>query len=77
MKALTTSLLGFDMCGVVCLHSVQELLTASRVLDVLHTQVHALLDVSVSNNFVNDDTDRAWCDVVNDSSTAVQCKSIL
>ena len=64
------------MCSMVCLHSVQELLTASRVLYVLHTQVHAFLDVPISDDFVNDDTDSAWCDVVDDSSTAVQRKSI-
>lgn len=68
---LTTFLLCLDMFGVVRLYSVQELLTARRVSDMLHTQAHTLLDVSVPNDFVYDDTNSMWCDVVHDTCAAV------
>jgi hypothetical protein len=68
---LTALLLRLDMFSMIRLHSVQELLTTRRVSNVLHTQAHTLLDVSVSNDFVDDDTNGMWCDVVHDACSAV------
>jgi len=64
-------LLCLDMFGVVCLHSVQELLTTCRMSNMLHTQAHTLLNVSVSNDLVYDNTNGVWCDVVHDACSAV------
>lgn len=51
--------------------SVQELLATSRVLNVLDSQVDSLLNVSVSNDLVDDDTDRRLGNVVNDTGLTV------
>jgi hypothetical protein len=51
----------------VLLHSADELLSRSGQGDVLDTEVDSLLDVSVLDLLVDDDTDCALCDVVNDS----------
>jgi hypothetical protein len=59
------------MLSMVRLHSVQELLTTCRVPNVLHTQADTLLDVSVSNDFVHDDTNGMRCNVVHDACAAV------
>jgi len=53
---LTALLLSNDMSIVVGLHSVQELLTALGVTNVLNTEVHSLLEVAVADNLVNDNT---------------------
>ena len=68
---LTAFFLCFDMLSMICLHPVQELLTARRVPNVFHTQAHTLLDVSVPNDFIYDDTNGVWCDVVDDACSAV------
>jgi len=38
--------------------------------DVLNTDVYPLLDVAISDDFVDDDADSTWCNVVYDSSTS-------
>ena len=66
-QARTAGLLCLDVSIVVSLHPVQEFLSARRVSDVLDTEVHPLLDVSVSNDLVNDDSDRRRGNVVDDT----------
>lgn len=70
VKLHTTLGLCFDMGIMVALHSVQEFLTAFGVSDVLGTDVDALLDVSISNDFVHNDTDGIWSYIIYDSSAA-------
>ena len=57
---------------VVALHAVEELLPALRVPDVLNAEVDTLLDVTVADNLVNDDTDCAGGHVVDDASAAAR-----
>jgi hypothetical protein len=66
----TTGLLRLDVRQVVSLDTVEELLTALRVLDVLETDVHALLDVAVAHDLVHNDADSVWCDVVDNAGAA-------
>jgi hypothetical protein len=68
----TASLLRLDVCGVVGLDTVEELLSALRVLDVLNTDVDPLLDVAVANDLVDNDADSVWCDVVHNTSTTIK-----
>ena len=58
------------MCVVVALHPVQELLPTLGVSDVLDAEVDTLLDVPVTNDLVDDDTDSMWCHVVDDASSS-------
>jgi hypothetical protein len=58
------------VCGVVRLDTVEEFLPALRVLDVFDADVHALLEVAVAHDLVDDDADGVWCDVVDDTSPA-------
>ena len=68
---LTALRLRLNVRLVVPLDAVEELLPALRVLDVLHTDVHALLNVAVANDLVDDNADRAGRDVIDDTSPAV------
>jgi hypothetical protein len=69
-RAQTAGLLRLHVCGVVRLDTVEELLPALRVFDVLDADVHALLEVTVAHDLVDDDADGVWCDVVDDTSAA-------
>lgn len=66
-----TVLLGLSTLLLILGDSLQEILSALRVLDMLDTEVDALLQVSVANNLVDKDTNRALGDVENDTSLTV------
>ena len=55
---------------VVPLDAVEELLPALRVPDVLNTDVHALLKVTVADNLVDNHTNGVRSDVVYNASSA-------
>ena len=59
----------------LALHAVEELLPALRVSDVLNAEVDTLLDVTVADDLVNNDTDCAGGHVVDDTSTT-SCMSM-
>jgi hypothetical protein len=68
---LTSFLIG-DLLGVVIrLDAVQELLSAFRMSNMFHPYIYTLLDVTIANNFVDDDTDSPWSNIVNDTSTTM------
>lgn len=67
LTALLLRLLGGDG---VDLDSGKEILARVGVADVLNSEVHALLDVSVSDNLLHEDTDGAGGNVVYDTSSA-------
>ena len=60
--------LGLSTLGSVGLDSVQELLSTLGVLDVFNSQADSLLDVSVTNDLVDDNTDSRLGHVVHNTS---------
>lgn len=65
------SLLGVSLLCGVGLDTGQELVTRSRVLDVLDADVDALLDVAVADLTVQNDTDCGLGDIVDNTSLTV------
>lgn len=55
----------------VGLYTVDELLSALGVLDVLNADVHSLLDVSVSDKLVEDNSEGGLGDVVHNTGLSV------
>ena len=68
MNALLLSLTLLDS---VLLYPADEFLSRARVRDVLDAGVDALLDVSVANTLVDDDTDGRLGDVVDNTGLSV------
>ena len=66
----TALFLGFGVCVVVALHSVQKLLSTLGVPDVLDAEVDTLLHVPVADDLVDDDTDGVWCHVVDNAGSS-------
>jgi hypothetical protein len=66
-----TSSLGFLLLLSVGLDTVQEFLTALGVSDVFNTDINTLFNVAVTNDLVNNNTDRGLGNVVDDTSTTV------
>lgn len=60
----------FSLCSVA-LHSVQELLSALAVRDVLNSQIDTFRQDTVTNAFVHNHTHRSFGYIVNDSSFSV------
>ena len=55
---------------MVALDAVQELLSALRVPDVLNANIDTLLDITVTNDLVDDNADSVWGDIVDDTGPA-------
>lgn len=63
--------LGLPLLGSVALDTVQKLLPALGVLDVLNTEVDTLLHVTAVDNLVANDTNTSGGNVVDDTSLSV------
>ena len=68
---LFTFFFGISLSLSVGFNSVQELLSTSRVFDVFNSQVNSLFNVSVTNNLVDNNTNRRFGDVVNNTGFTV------
>lgn len=55
---------------MVALNAVEELLTALRVPDVLNTDVHSLLHITVADDLIDNHADGSGSDVVDNTSPA-------
>lgn len=70
-RALLTALcLCLRMQVMVALHPVQELLATFRMSDMLNPEVHPLLQISVANYFVDNNTNGGRGDVVDDTGSS-------
>jgi hypothetical protein len=71
IRPLTALFLGLFGSDRVDLDASQEVLSGVGVTDVLDAEVDTLLDVPVSNNLLDEYTDCAGSDVVNDTRSAL------
>ena len=74
--SLTTSFLSFLLLLSVGNNTIQELLTTLGVLDVFNTDVDTLLQITVANVLVNEDTDGRLGDIEDDTSTTKNLSSV-
>lgn len=68
---LTPLLLGLDPRLFILLDTIKEDLATLRVLDMLDTDVYTLLNISISDAFVDEDANRPWADIVDDACSAI------
>ena len=64
-------LLGLLLLGSVSLDTVQELLSALGVVDVLDTDVYPLLQVTVSDFLIDNNTEGGLGDIVDNTGLSV------
>ena len=70
MLSLTSLLLRVYTNLAVLFHALKELLAALRMTNVLNTDVHALFNVAVADNLVDNHTNGVRSDVVYNASSA-------